>query len=75
MSQIRVAVVGIGGCASALIQGVQYYKNNPTAPGLMYYDIGGYSASDITFVAGWDVDARKVNRPLSEAIYENSRTL
>jgi len=70
MSQIRVAVVGIGGCASALIQGVQYYKNNPTAPGLMYYDIGGYSASDITFVAGWDVDARKVNRPLSEAIYE-----
>ena len=68
--KIRVAVVGVGGCASALIQGIQFYINSPDDEiGIMYKDIGGYSANDIEFVAGFDVDKRKVGKRLNEAIY------
>lgn len=72
MSKIRVAIAGVGSCASALIQGIQWYKNNPEETiGLMYKEIGGYDVTDIEFVAGFDIDARKVGRPLKEAIYAN----
>ena len=71
MGSIRVAIVGVGNCASSLIQGVEYYKNaNPNArvPGLMHVDFGGYHVRDVEFVAAFDVDGKKVGRDLSEAI-------
>ena len=68
---IRVAVIGVGNCAKSIIEGVQYYKENPDdTVGLMYPDIGGYKVDDLLFVAGFDVDRRKVNRPLAEALRE-----
>lgn len=67
--QIRVAIVGVGSCAKSLVEGVQYYTENPQDKvGLMYEDIGGYKASDIKFVVGFDVDKRKVGFPLKEAL-------
>lgn len=67
--KIRVAIVGVGNCAKSLVEGVQYYINTPDDNvGLMYKDIGGYTVDDITFVCGFDVDVRKVNRPLKEAL-------
>ncbi|HVL85786.1 MAG TPA: inositol-3-phosphate synthase [Pseudonocardia sp.] len=71
MSQVRVAVVGVGNCAASLVQGVHYYADaDPTSrvPGLMHVDFGGYHVHDVTFVAAFDVDAKKVGRDLSEAI-------
>lgn len=66
---IRVAIIGVGNCAKSLVEGVQYYIENPTdTVGLMYPDIGGYDIHDIKFVCGFDVDIRKVNTPLKEAI-------
>ena len=62
-SKIRVGIVGTGNCAKALVEGIQYYNENPEdIVGLMYPDIGGYQAKDIEFVIGFDVDRRKVNR-------------
>ncbi|MDH5770256.1 MAG: inositol-3-phosphate synthase [Candidatus Bathyarchaeota archaeon] len=72
MGEIRVAVVGVGNSASALIQGVHYYRNAPeeeTAPGLLHKDFGRYKVGDVKFVAAFDVDARKVDKDLGEAIY------
>jgi myo-inositol-1-phosphate synthase len=72
MSQVRVALVGVGNCAASLVQGVHYYANADPAsrvPGLMHVDFGGYHVHDITFVAAFDVDAKKVGRDLSEAIF------
>lgn len=69
---IRVAVAGIGNCASSLIQGVEYYKDtkdDEKIPGLMHNNFGGYRVSDIEFVAAFDVDAKKVGKDLSEAIW------
>src|SRR5215207_9364348 len=69
--QVRVAVVGVGNCAASLVQGVQYYRDADPAqrvPGLMHVDFGGYHVRDVTFVAAFDVDAKKVGRDLSEAI-------
>ena len=67
--KIRVAIVGCGNCAKSLVEGVQYYIENPDDKvGLMYEDIGGYTPSDLLFVCGFDVDIRKVNRPLKEAL-------
>ena len=67
--KIRVAIVGVGNCAKSLVEGIQYYAENPDdTVGLMYPDIGGYGVDDIKFVAGFDIDARKVNRPLAEAL-------
>lgn len=71
MSSIRVAIVGVGNCASSLVQGVEYYKNADPAdrvPGLMHVQFGPYHVRDIEFVAAFDVDAKKVGRDLSEAI-------
>src|SRR4051812_28697653 len=71
MSQVRVAVVGVGNCAASLVQGVHYYRDADPAsrvPGLMHVDFGGYHVRGITFVAAFDVDAKKVGRDLSEAI-------
>jgi myo-inositol-1-phosphate synthase len=69
MKKIKVAIAGVGNCASSLVQGVEYYKHNKLDSGVMMPDIGGYLPTDIEFVVGFDVDARKVNKPLSEAIY------
>jgi len=69
MEKIKVGIVGIGNCAKALVEGVQYYNENPEDKvGLMYEDIGGYQSGDMEFVIGFDVDRRKVNRPLAEAL-------
>ncbi|HEU0026365.1 MAG TPA: inositol-3-phosphate synthase, partial [Ktedonobacterales bacterium] len=70
--KIRVAIVGAGNCASSLVQGVEYYRNAPEdafIPGLMHVNLGGYHISDIEFVAAFDVDAAKVGKDLSEAIF------
>ena len=69
MSKIKVGIIGVGNCAKSLVEGIQYYNENPDDQvGLMYPDIGGYKSSDIEFVVGFDVDRRKVNRPLVEAL-------
>jgi len=66
MEKIRVGIIGTGNCAKALVEGVQYYNENPEDKvGLMYEDIGGYQSGDMEFVIGFDVDRRKVNRPLA----------
>jgi myo-inositol-1-phosphate synthase len=70
--KVRVAVIGIGNCASALIQGVQFYKDAPDdafVPGLMHARLGGYHVRDIEFTAGFDIDVEKVGKDLSEAIF------
>jgi len=69
--KVKVAIVGVGNCASALVQGVEYYRNrrNAAVDGVMRHMIGGYRASDIEFVAAFDIDKRKVGRPLEEAIF------
>jgi myo-inositol-1-phosphate synthase len=70
--KVRVAIVGVGNCASSFIQGVQYYKDADPAesvPGLMHVDLGGYHVRDIEFTAAFDIDAEKVGKDLSEAIF------
>jgi myo-inositol-1-phosphate synthase len=70
---VRVAIIGVGNCASALVQGVQYYRSTPDdgfVPGLMHPRLGGYHVSDIEFSAAFDIDERKVGRDLSEAIFQ-----
>jgi myo-inositol-1-phosphate synthase len=71
-NEIRVAIVGVGNCASSLVQGVQYYHDadeNNTVPGLMHVRLGQYHVRDVKFVAAFDVDAKKVGFDLSEAIF------
>jgi myo-inositol-1-phosphate synthase len=71
MGSVRVAIVGVGNCASSLIQGVEYYRDadpNDRVPGLMHVRFGDYHVSDVQFVAAFDVDAKKVGRDLAEAI-------
>ncbi len=70
--KVRVAVVGVGNCASSFVQGVQFYKDADPAeqvPGLMHVDLGGYHVRDIEFTAAFDIDADKVGKDLSEAIF------
>jgi len=68
-SKIKVGIIGVGNCAKSLVEGIQYYRENPNDKiGLMYPDIGGYTVDDIEFVVGFDVDRRKVNRPLVKAL-------
>ena len=74
MSKIRLAIVGVGNCASSLLQGLEYYKHGPTAlgekpVGLMHYDLGGYVPGDIEVACAFDIDSRKVGRPLEEACF------
>ena len=66
---IKIAIAGIGNCASALIQGINFYKEEDDAIGLMHYKIGNYKPSDIEVVAAFDVDKRKVGKDVSEAIF------
>jgi len=72
MKNIRIAIAGIGNCASSLIQGVHYYKNKSKeeAIGLMHWEIGGYKPSDIEVVAAFDIDKRKVGKDVNQAIFE-----
>src|SRR5213082_3537445 len=70
--KVRVAVVGVGNCASAFVQGVHYYRDASTkdfVPGLMHVDPGGYHVRDIEFVAAFDIDKKKVGLDLSQAIF------
>src|SRR6266536_3617732 len=70
--KIRVAIVGVGNCASALVQGLEFYRNAPAGepvPGLMHVNLGPYHVSDIEVVAAFDVDGKKVGRDVSEAIF------
>ena len=69
MKPIKVAVIGVGNCASSLVQGVAYYRNNNSSQGLIHDRIGGYGAGDVDFVLGVDVDARKVGKDIAEAIF------
>ncbi len=70
MSSINIAIVGVGNCASSLVQGLSHYRDgaNDTV-GLMHWDLGGYRPSDIRVVAAWDVDARKVGHDVADAIF------
>jgi len=69
MSKIKAGIIGVGSCAKSLVEGVQYYNENPEDKiGLMYEDIGGYSVHDIEFVIGFDIDKRKVNKKLAKAL-------
>jgi myo-inositol-1-phosphate synthase len=70
--KVRVAIVGVGNCASSFVQGIQFYKDADPAeqvPGLMHVDLGGYHVRDIEFTAAFDIDADKVGKDLSEAIF------
>ena len=72
MGKVRVAIIGVGNCASSLIQGVEYYRDaepGDKVPGLMHVDLGGYHISDVEFSAAFDVDSQKVGKDLSEAIF------
>lgn len=71
LGRIRVAIFGVGNCASALVQGIYYARANgrDNSVGVMHWDIGGYTPADIDVVAAFDIDARKVGRELTEAIF------
>ena len=71
MKTIKIAIVGLGNCASALIQGIEYYKSQQEedAIGLMHWDLGGYRPYQMEVVAAWDIDKRKVGRDVAEAIF------
>ena len=71
MSKVRLAIVGVGNCASSLVQGLEYYKDadsSDVVPGLMHVDLGGYHVRDVEVVAAFDVDAKKVGTDVAEAI-------
>ncbi len=70
--KVRVALLGVGNCASSLVQGIHYYREaspDEFVPGLMHVNLGGYHISDIEFSAAFDIDTNKVGKDLSEAIY------
>jgi myo-inositol-1-phosphate synthase len=70
--KVRVAIIGVGNCASSFVQGVRYYRDadpNEPVPGLMHVDLGGYHVRDIEFSAAFDIDVEKVGKDLSEAIF------
>ena len=70
--KVRVAIIGVGNCASSFVQGIQYYKDadpDGRVPGLMHVDLGGYHVRDVEFTAAFDVDKDKVGKDLSEAIW------
>ena len=71
MSSVRVAIVGVGNCASSLVQGVEFYRDakaGDDVPGLMHVQFGDYHVSDVEFAVAFDVDDKKVGKDLSEAI-------
>src|SRR4051812_47639553 len=70
--KVRVAIIGVGNCASSLVQGVEFYKDadkNDQVAGLMHVDLGGYHVHDIEFTAAFDINCTKVGKDLSEAIF------
>ncbi len=69
--EIRIAIAGVGNCASALVQGLEYYQHTDpaTSAGLIHTELGGYRAQDVRVVAAFDIDRRKVGRPLHQAIF------
>ena len=70
--KIRVGIIGVGNCASSLVQGIEFYRNanqDDFVPGLMHVDLGGYHVRDIEFTAAFDIASTKVGRDLGEAIY------
>lgn len=70
--KVRVAIIGVGNCASSFVQGVHYYQDAPVdtqVPGLMHVNLGGYHVGDIEIVAAFDIDKNKVNKDVAEAIY------
>ena len=70
--KVRVAIIGVGNCASSFVQGVHYYRDadpKESVPGLMHVDLGGYHVRDVEFSAAFDVDADKVGKDLSKAIF------
>src|SRR3546814_19296745 len=69
MKCIRVAIVGIGNCASSLVQGISYYRQNASREGLIHSRIGGYGVENLEIVAAFDVDERKVGLELGAAIF------
>src|SRR5690606_17160770 len=72
MASVRVAIVGVGNCATSLVQGVEYYRDadrEQTVPGLMHVQFGDYHVSDVEFVAAFDVDAKKVGLDLADALH------
>ncbi|MCK4728408.1 MAG: inositol-3-phosphate synthase, partial [Desulfobacterales bacterium] len=71
MHNIRIGIVGVGNCASSLVQGINYYryKDMEDAIGLMHWEIGGYKPCDIEVVSAFDIDRRKVGRDVAEAIF------
>jgi myo-inositol-1-phosphate synthase len=70
LPKIKVAIAGVGNCASAIIQGVQYYSKKGDGEGLTYWKVGGYTPEHIEFVAAFDVSAKKVGKDLSQAIFQ-----
>ena len=74
MGKIKIGIAGIGNCASSLLQGIEYYRNDHGKEpiGLMHWDLGGYKPQDIEVVAAFDIDKRKVGKDISEAIFERS---
>ena len=72
MARIKLAIVGVGNCASSLVQGIHFYREPlaETPPGLLHAEIGGYRPADLEVVCAFDVDVRKVGKDLSEAIFE-----
>lgn len=69
MDKIKIGIIGVGNCASSLLQGIQYYKEHGEISGIMHQDIGGYKPSDIEIRLAFDVDSRKVNKNINEAIF------
>ncbi len=72
MPKVRVAIIGVGNCASSLVQGVEFYKkakDDDQVPGLMHVNLGGYHIRDVEFSAAIDIDKNKVGKDLSEAIF------
>ena len=70
--KVRVAIIGVGNCASAFVQGVEYYKNadaKQPVPGLMHVDLGGYHVNDIEFTCAFDINKTKVGKDLGQAIW------
>lgn len=72
MKEIRIAIVGVGNCASALVQGISYYQNNGREHriGLMHWDLGGYRPGDIRVVTAYDIDRRKIGLDVAQAIFQ-----
>ena len=71
MSKLKIAIIGVGNCASSLVQGIHYYapRSEESSIGLMHWSIGGYTPGDLEVVAAFDIDARKVGRDVAEAIF------